>query len=59
MWRIVGNKIRLAAIAVLLILSVVVDSVYYLVSAVTDGIFAALIVVVALPLIKQVLKAGQ
>jgi hypothetical protein len=53
----VGNRIRLALVAVLLVLSVVVDSVYYVVSAVTDGIFAALIVVVALPIIRNVWKS--
>lgn len=51
-----GARVRLALIAVLLVLSVVVDSVYYLVSAATDGIFAVLIVVIALPLIKKVLE---
>lgn len=51
-----GNKIRLVLIAILLVLSVVVDSVYYLVSAVTDGIFAALIVLLALPIVRRVWK---
>lgn len=52
-------RLRLFAIAVLLALSVVVDSVYYLVSALTDALFIAVAVVVALPLVKQVLSRDK
>lgn len=47
-----GARIRLALIAVLLVLSVVVDSVYYLVSAMTDGLLIAAVVWLALPLLR-------
>lgn len=51
-----GARIRLIIIAVLLALSVVVDSVYYLVSAVTDAVFIGLAIVAGWPLIKSLLQ---
>lgn len=54
-----GARIRLALIAVLLVLSVVVDSVYYMVSALTDGVFVALVVWLALPLVRPLWRTEK
>lgn len=51
-----GTRIRLVLIAALLLLSVVVDSVYYLVSAMTDGIFVVGIVLLGWPMVKKLLN---
>lgn len=51
-----GTKIRLVLIAVMLLLSVVVDSVYYIVSAVTDGVFVVAVVLLGWPLVTRLLK---
>lgn len=48
-----GARWRLIVIAVLMLLSVVVDSVYYLVSALTDALFMAAAALVAWPVIKK------
>lgn len=50
-----GVSVRLALIAALMVLSVVVDSVYYIMSAATDAIFIGVAVWIARPLIKIVL----
>lgn len=49
-------KIRMTIIVLMLALSVVVDSVYYIVSAITDAMFIAVAVVAAWPLVKQLIK---
>ena len=52
-----SEKSQLADIIVLMLaLSVVVDSVYYIVSAITDAMFIAVAVVAAWPLAKQLIK---
>ena len=50
-------RLRLLAIALMVVLSVVVDSVYYLVSACTDAMFMAAAVWLAWPMIKELLNA--
>lgn len=50
-------KLRLILIAVLLVLSVVVDSVYYIVSAMTDGLLMVGVVILAMPLVKKLLNS--
>jgi hypothetical protein len=52
-----GTKLRLILIAVLLVLSVVVDSVYYIVSAMTDGLLMVGVVILAMPLVKKLLNS--
>lgn len=52
-----ANKVRLAIIVVLLVLSVLVDSVYYIISAVTDGALMAAVIWLAYPMAKQLLKS--
>jgi membrane protein YdbS with pleckstrin-like domain len=48
-----GARWRLIVIALLMLLSVVVDSVYYLVSAATDALFMATAVFLAWPVVKK------
>lgn len=52
----VADKIRLALIAVLLALSIVVDSVVYIVSALSDAVFIGGAVFLAIPLVKRIIK---
>lgn len=52
-----GIRLRLILIAVLLVLSVVVDSVYYIVSAMTDGLLMVGVVLLAMPLVKKLLNS--
>lgn len=52
-----GVRIRLVLIAVLLLLSVAVDSVYYIVSALTDGIFVVGVAIIGWPLVTKLLKS--
>lgn len=51
-----GVRIRLAIIAIMLLLSVVVDSVYYIVSAMTDAMFVGAVILVGWPLVKKLLS---
>lgn len=46
-------KLRLVIIVVLLMLSVIVDSTIYIMSALTDFVFAALVIIVGWPLAKK------
>ena len=49
-----SDKARLIAVVILMMLSVAVDSVYYIVSALTDALFMAAVVFFAWPIVKRV-----
>ncbi|UJH95973.1 hypothetical protein [Pantoea phage Nafs113] len=49
-----SDKARVVAIAILMLLSVFVDSIYYVISAFTDGLFMAAVIFLAWPLVKKI-----
>lgn len=51
-----GARFRLLLILALMVASVIIDSTFYIVSAVTDAILLGLAIFFALPLVKQLIK---